>query len=43
MYHRHKKAIFSKDNQKKVILLYRGFEIGDKEIKKIKKSIGGYI
>ena len=44
IYHRHKKAIFSEKKQEnKKIMLYRGFKIDEKELKRIRKNINGYM
>jgi hypothetical protein len=46
IYHRHKRAIFdnkSEKNKNRKILLFRGFEMMEKELKRVKKSIGSFI
>jgi hypothetical protein len=44
IYHRHKRAIFSeKKEERKKVMLYRGFKIDEKELKKVWKSLNGYV
>ena len=46
LYRRHKRAIFQIKkikNEKRVIKLFRGFQMSEKEIKIIKKNIGAFI
>ena len=45
IYHRHKRGIFAekKEAKKKNIVLYRGFKIDEKELKRIRKNLNGYV
>ena len=42
-YQRHKRAIFESPESQKKIILYRGFVLGEEEIKALRKNVGGYI
>ena len=44
IYHRHKRAISAeKKEESKKVMLYRGFKINEKELKRIRKSLNGYV
>ena len=44
IYHRHKRSIFAKKtSENRNIMLYRGFKIDENELKRIRKSLNGYV
>jgi hypothetical protein len=44
LYHRHKRAIFKKaKNKKKILKLYRGCSLMEKEIEELMSNVNGYI